>query len=545
MKMAVFDFALRKKGVYGVLHIIILLLSLFLVISISIDTFKNIPFYTQTSYKKIQLWICLFFLFDFVLELFLSKDKLRYLRTHFIFLLVAIPYQNIIEYYHIITSPELSYFLRFVPLVRGGYALAIVVGWLSYNKASGLFVSYLTMLLATVYFSSLIFFVLEHKVNPLVANYGDALWWAFMDVTTVGSNISAITVTGRVLSVVLDALGMMMFPIFTVYVTSLVQKSNEEKKRFYENIQAILMCFVPACFEILGMILLAPRLLGVSILDAAIMGTVVGAVSPAVIVPKMLKLMEENYGTGKGIPQLILAGASVDDVFVIVLFTAFTGLAQGDAVSVKNFVNIPVSIALGIVVGMTVGYLMAKFFEKIHIRDTSKVMIFLCVSFILVTLEDQLADVIPFASLIAVMAVGITLQKKRKRVAERLSFKFNKLWVVSEIMLFVLVGATVNIKYALSAGFAAVILIFGVLVFRMVGVFFCLLKTGLNRKERTFCMIAYMPKATVQAAIGGIPLAMGLSCGNIVLTVAVVSILITAPLGAFLIDFTYQKLLSR
>lgn len=224
MKMAVFDFALRKKGVYGVLHIIILLLSLFLVISISIDTFKNIPFYTQTSYKKIQF--------------FLSKDKLRYLRTHFIFLLVAIPYQNIIEYYHIITSPELSYFLRFVPLVRGGYALAIVVGWLSYNKASGLFVSYLTMLLATVYFSSLIFFVLEHKVNPLVANYGDALWWAFMDVTTVGSNISAITVTGRVLSVVLAALGMMMFPIFTVYVTSLVQKSNEEKKRFYENIQA-------------------------------------------------------------------------------------------------------------------------------------------------------------------------------------------------------------------------------------------------------------------------------------------------------------------
>ena len=201
------------------LHIIILLLSLFLVISISIDTFKNIPFYTQTSYKKIQLWICLFFLFDFVLEFFLSKDKLRYLRTHFIFLLVAIPYQNIIEYYHIITSPELSYFLRFVPLVRGGYALAIVVGWLSYNKASGLFVSYLTMLLATVYFSSLIFFVLEHKVNPLVANYGDALWWAFMDVTTVGSNISAITVTGRVLSVVLAALGMMMFPIFTVYVT--------------------------------------------------------------------------------------------------------------------------------------------------------------------------------------------------------------------------------------------------------------------------------------------------------------------------------------
>lgn len=180
------------------------------------------------------------FLFDFVLEFFLSKDKLRYLRTHFIFLLVAIPYQNIIEYYHIITSPELSYFLRFVPLVRGGYALAIVVGWLSYNKASGLFVSYLTMLLATVYFSSLIFFVLEHKVNPLVANYGDALWWAFMDVTTVGSNISAITVTGRVLSVVLAALGMMMFPIFTVYVTSLVQKVTRRKRGFMRTYRLLL-----------------------------------------------------------------------------------------------------------------------------------------------------------------------------------------------------------------------------------------------------------------------------------------------------------------
>ena len=238
MRTAFNDFFYEKRGIYGLLHVMILLLSLFLIVDISIDTFNNIPFISQTSYLKTQFWICMFFIADFILEFFLSKDKLRYLRTHFIFLLVAIPYQNIIEYYHIITSPELSYFLRFVPLVRGGYALAIVVGWLSYNKASGLFVSYLTMLLATVYFSSLIFFVLEHKVNPLVANYGDALWWAFMDVTTVGSNISAITVTGRVLSVVLAALGMMMFPIFTVYVTSLVQKSNEEKKRFYENMQA-------------------------------------------------------------------------------------------------------------------------------------------------------------------------------------------------------------------------------------------------------------------------------------------------------------------
>lgn len=236
MKMALWDFALRKRGVYGLLHILILLLSLFLVISISIDTFKNIPFYTQTSYMKIQLWICLFFLFDFFFELVLSKDKWRYIRTHFIFFLVAIPYQNIISYYHIEFSPEINYFIRFIPLVRGGYALAIVVGWLSYNKASGLFISYITMLFATVYFASLIFYVLETKVNPLVTNYGDALWWAFMDVTTVGSNIIAVTVTGRVLSVLLAALGMMMFPIFTVYVTSLVQRTNKEKKAYYAEL---------------------------------------------------------------------------------------------------------------------------------------------------------------------------------------------------------------------------------------------------------------------------------------------------------------------
>lgn len=236
--MALSDFVFRKKGIYGLLHIIILVLSLFLVISISVDTFKSVPFYTQASYMKIQLWICLFFLFDFVLEFFLSSHKLRYLRSHFIFLLVAIPYQYIIEYYQIAFSQEMSYFLRFIPLVRGGYALAIVVGWLSYNKASSLFVSYLTMLLATVYFSSLLFYVLEHKVNPLVTDYGDAIWWAFMDVTTVGSNISAVTVTGRVLSVLLAALGMMMFPIFTVYVTSLVQRQSKEKEEFYDSSRA-------------------------------------------------------------------------------------------------------------------------------------------------------------------------------------------------------------------------------------------------------------------------------------------------------------------
>ena len=308
---------------------------------------------------------------------------------------------------------------------------------------------------------------------------------------------------------------------------------------------AVLMCFVPACFEIMGMIILAPKLLGISILDAAIMGAVVGAVSPAVIVPKMLKLMEEGYGVKHSIPQLILAGASVDDVFVIVMFTAFTGLAQGNSVSISSFINIPVSILLGIVIGAFIGILLAYYFKKVHIRDTSKVIIILCISFILVTFEDRFSTIIPFASLIAVMAIGIALQKKREVVAKRLSIKFNKLWVVAEIVLFVLVGATVDIKYAVSAGILSIILILGVLVFRMMGVFLCLLKTKLTMKERMFCMIAYTPKATVQAAIGGVPLAMGLSCGNIVLTVAVVAILITAPLGAFCIDFAYKKLLIK
>lgn len=308
---------------------------------------------------------------------------------------------------------------------------------------------------------------------------------------------------------------------------------------------AVLMCFVPACFEMAGMILLAPRILGISTLDAAIMGAVVAAVSPAVVVPKMIKLMEEGYGVKQGIPQLILAGTSVDDVFVIVMFTAFTGLAQGEAVSLKSFVNVPLSVITGILVGLTAGYLLAKFFEKVHIRDTSKVMILLSVSFILVTAEDYAADMIPFASLIGVMAAGISLQKKREAVAKRLSSKFNKLWVVSEIMLFVLVGAAVDIQYAVKAGIAPVFLIFSVLIFRMAGVFVCLLKTKLNIKERAFCMLAYMPKATVQAAIGGFPLAMGLSCGNIVLSVAVIAILITAPLGAFCIDMTYKRFLQR
>lgn len=307
---------------------------------------------------------------------------------------------------------------------------------------------------------------------------------------------------------------------------------------------AVLMCFVPACFEIMGMILLAPRLLGISVLDAAIMGAVVGAVSPAVIVPKMLNLMEKGYGVKKSIPQLILAGASVDDVFVIVLFTAFTGLAQGGTFSPASILSIPVSIGTGIVAGGLAGILLALFFQKVHIRDSAKVVILLSISFLMIELENRLKGYVPFSGLLAVMSIGIALQKKRYEAAARLSVKYSKLWVATEVLLFVLVGATVDISYAMKAGAAAVILIFGVLIFRMAGVFFCLLGTDINRKERLFCMIAYMPKATVQAAIGGVPLAMGLGCGKIVLTVAVLAILITAPLGAFGFEQTYKRLLK-
>lgn len=307
---------------------------------------------------------------------------------------------------------------------------------------------------------------------------------------------------------------------------------------------AVLMCFVPACFEIMGMILLAPRLLGISVLDAAIMGAVVGAVSPAVIVPKMLNLMEKGYGVKKSIPQLILAGASVDDVFVIVLFTAFTGLEQGGTFSPASILSIPVSIGTGIAAGGLAGILLALFFQKVHIRDSAKVVILLSISFLMIELENRLKGYVPFSGLLAVMSIGIALQKKRYEAAARLSVKYSKLWVAAEVLLFVLVGATVDISYAMKAGAAAVILIFGVLIFRMAGVFFCLLGTDINRKERLFCMIAYMPKATVQAAIGGVPLAMGLGCGKIVLTVAVLAILITAPLGAFGVEQTYKRLLK-
>lgn len=308
---------------------------------------------------------------------------------------------------------------------------------------------------------------------------------------------------------------------------------------------AVLMCFVPASFELIGMILLAPKLMGLTVLEAAIMGAVLAAVSPAVVVPRMVKLMDEGYGVNEGIPQLILAGASVDDVYVIVLFSTFVGMMQGEGASILKFVNIPISIFLGIAIGLLIGVLLAYFFKKMHIRDTSKVLIILSISFLLVVMEDKLSTPITFSALIAIMFIGIGLQKKRKTVAKRLSVKYGKLWVTAEVFLFVLVGATVNIGYLGKVGVKALIVIIGALVFRMFGVFVCLLGTSLKRKERLFTMLAYTPKATVQAAIGGIPLALGFTCGDLVLTVAVLAIVLTAPLGAFAIDLSYKKLLNR
>nr|WP_300169470.1 cation:proton antiporter [uncultured Flavonifractor sp.] len=306
---------------------------------------------------------------------------------------------------------------------------------------------------------------------------------------------------------------------------------------------AILMCFLPATFEVLGMVVLAPRLLGVSTLDAAIMGAVVGAVSPAVIVPRMLKLMEDGYGVKKGIPQMVLAGASVDDVFVIVLFTSFTGMAQGGSFSPAALAGVPVSIVLGAALGLLIGFVLAKFFARFHMRDSVKVVILLSLAFLLVALEDVIP--VPFSGLLAVLGAGLGLRRWRLVVAQRLTAKFGKLWVCAEIMLFVLVGAEVDLNYAAAAGLAAVATVLGVLCFRALGVLLCVAGSKLDKKERLFTILAYLPKATVQAAIGGVPLAMGLGCGQIVLTVAVIAILVTAPLGAFAIDFSYRKLLHK
>lgn len=314
---------------------------------------------------------------------------------------------------------------------------------------------------------------------------------------------------------------------------------------------AIMMSCVPASFEILAFTVFAPYLLDISRIEAAVMGAVLGAVSPAVVIPRMVQLMDTKYGTGKSIPQLIMAGASCDDIYVIVLFTTFVSMAQGGHAEIMDFVNIPVSIIMGIVLGALVGYGLALFFETAYahkhcVRNSTKVVIVLGVSFMLMAIETWMEGIISISGLLAVVSMACTLKMKSIAfVSKRLSEKFGKLWIAAEVILFVLVGAAVDIRYTMGAGLAAIAMIFLALVFRGVGVCLCLVKTGLTWKERLFCIIAYMPKATVQAAIGSVPLAMGLPCGQIVLSVAVLAILITAPLGAIGMDLTYKRLLTR
>ena len=308
---------------------------------------------------------------------------------------------------------------------------------------------------------------------------------------------------------------------------------------------AVLMCFVPALVEMVGTIIFAPMLLGITHLEAAIMGSVIAAVSPAVVVPRMIKLIDEGYGKDKSIPQLILAGASVDDVFVIVVFTVLTAFASTGEITGTSFLQIPLSIILGFLLGVIVGLCLVSFFRKVHIRDSVKVMIILSISFLLLELENRFEGIIPVSGLLAIMSMGITVNQKYDVLSKRLSIKYNKLWLCAEVFLFVLVGIAVDIKYAFAAGAASVVVVMLALVFRMTGVFLSLVKTDLNKKERLFCMLSYTPKATVQAAIGTIPLAMGLDCGSIVLTVAVISILVTAPFGAICIDKLYKSMLKK
>ena len=314
---------------------------------------------------------------------------------------------------------------------------------------------------------------------------------------------------------------------------------------------AILLAFVPASFEIVGYVLFAPIFLEISRIDAAVMGTVLAAVSPAVVVPRMVQLMEEKYGTKQSIPQMIMAGASCDDIFVIVLFTTFLGMAQGVKVSLLRFVNVPVSIFLGILLGAVIGYVLYRFFETAYkhqnyVRNSTKVILVLGVSFLLTAVEGWLDGKVAVSGLLAVVSMACVLKAKCiPAVSKRLSEKFGKLWIAAEVILFVLVGAAVDLRYTAAAGGFAVVVIFLSLIFRLAGVFVCVLGTGLSWKERLFCAISYLPKATVQAAIGSVPLTAGLGCGKMILSVAVLAILITAPLGALGMDLTYKKLLAR
>ncbi|WP_423363463.1 cation:proton antiporter [Mycoplasma sp. P36-A1] len=308
---------------------------------------------------------------------------------------------------------------------------------------------------------------------------------------------------------------------------------------------ALLLCFIPACFEIVGITYFSMKLFDMPLIEGAILGAIIAAVSPAIIIPKMLSLLEKGYGSNKNIPQLVLASASVDDVFVIILFTIFTNIAKTNTFSINSIINIPLSLISAISIGIVLGFILIKLFKNIHIRDTSKVVIILGISFILVGLEEIINQYIPFAPLLSIMTIAIIIFNKYEPLAVRLSLKFNKLWVVAEIILFVLVGTTVNLSFITQVGTKAFVLILLALALRIIGVLVCLIKTNLNTNERIFTALACTPKATVQAALGSIPLSLGLSSGSIIQAIAVLSILICAPLGAIAIDLTYNRLLKK
>ena len=308
---------------------------------------------------------------------------------------------------------------------------------------------------------------------------------------------------------------------------------------------AILLCFLPASFEIIGYLLIAPKLIGITLLEAGIIGSIMAAVSPAVVVPAMTKLIDEKRGTKKAIPQMMLAGSSADDVYCIVIFTALVALAKGGEVHALSLFKVPVSMLTGIIIGGVSGELLVRFFKKFHMRDTVKVLLLLSISFLFITLENALKDIVPISGLLSIISLGLIIKAHHPVLSQRLTPKFSKLWVGAEILLFVLVGALVNVQYATHAGFAMIIMIFIGLMFRTVGTFIATFKTGLTVKEQVFCLFSELPKATVQAAMGGVPLAMGLSSGNLVLTFAVLAIIITAPLGSFLISFSSTRFLEK
>lgn len=306
---------------------------------------------------------------------------------------------------------------------------------------------------------------------------------------------------------------------------------------------AIFLAFIPATLEIIAITFIAPLIFDINFQTALIMGTVVAAVSPAIVVPRMISFMKNEVGTEKKIPQMILAGASIDDVYVIILFYAFLQIAQGSNLSATTLLKIPISIVLGITLGFITGYLICYLFKKIRMRDTIKVLIIFAIAFLFMTLEIVLSQTIAISGLLAVMSLGLTMKSFYPKLANRIVGKFEKIWVVSEIMLFVLVGALVNISVLINVGLLAIILIVLALIFRMIGVYLSLIKTNLNRKEKLFTSIAYIPKATVQAAIGAIPLSLGIAYGELILMVSVLAIIITAPLGAILMDKTYKNLI--